>query len=125
MRWPNSLWHLHGHHSLIRWKFVIHGCCDGKIMYLKCSTNNLAETVRNLFLTAVDQNYGLWPSRICVDYGVENVLVCDEMVVRQGEGQGSYIAGSSTSNQRIERLWRDVFVHFSTTLSMLWNRQQF
>ena len=78
-------------------------------MYLKCSTNNLAETVRNLFLTAVDQNYGLWPSRICVDYGVENVLVCDEMVVRQGEGQGSYIAGSSTSNQRIERLWRDVF----------------
>ena len=112
VRWPNSLWHLDGHHSLIRWRFVIHGCCDGKsrkIMYLKCSTNNLAETVRNLFLTAVDQNYGLWPSRIRVDYGVENVLVCDEMVAKRGEGRGSYIAGSSTSNQRIERLWRDVF----------------
>ena len=27
--WPNSLWHLDGHHSLIRWRFVIHGCIDG------------------------------------------------------------------------------------------------
>ena len=44
--WPNSLWHIDGHHSLIRWKFVIHGCCDGKsrkIRYLMCSANNLAE----------------------------------------------------------------------------------
>ena len=23
--WPNSLWHLDGHHSLIRWKLVVHG----------------------------------------------------------------------------------------------------
>ena len=28
--WPNSLWHVDGHHSLIRWKFVKHGHCDGK-----------------------------------------------------------------------------------------------
>ena len=44
--WPNSLWHIDGHHSLIRWKFVIRGCCDGKsrkIRYLMCSANNLAE----------------------------------------------------------------------------------
>ena len=27
--WPNSLWHLDGHHSLIRWGLVIHGCIDG------------------------------------------------------------------------------------------------
>ena len=26
---PNSLWHVDGHHSLIRWRFVIHGCIDG------------------------------------------------------------------------------------------------
>ncbi|CAB3984915.1 hypothetical protein AC249_AIPGENE5997 [Paramuricea clavata] len=112
VRWPNSLWHIDGHHSLIRWKFVIHGCCDGKsrkIMYLKCNTNNLAETVLSLFHKAINENHGLWPSRIRVDYGVENVLVCDEMVAQQGEGRGSFIAGSSTRNQRIERLWRDVF----------------
>ena len=26
---PNSLWHIDGHHSLIRWRMVIHGCIDG------------------------------------------------------------------------------------------------
>ena len=39
----------------------------------------------------------------------ENVLVCDEMVLRRGDGRGSFIAGPSTRNQRIERLWRDVY----------------
>ncbi|KAJ3871875.1 hypothetical protein F5051DRAFT_340238, partial [Lentinula edodes] len=26
---PNALWHLDGHHKLIRWGFVIHGIIDG------------------------------------------------------------------------------------------------
>ena len=34
LRWgalvSNSLWHIDGHRALIRWKFVVHGCCDGK-----------------------------------------------------------------------------------------------
>jgi hypothetical protein len=110
--WPNSLWHIDGHHSLIRWSFVIHGCIDGKsrkIMYLSCNTNNKAETVLRLFEKAISEHDGLWPSRIRVDYGVENVLICDAMVSYRGEGRGSFIAGSSTRNQRIERLWRDVF----------------
>ena len=87
--WPNSLWHLDGHHALIRWKMVIHGCVDGysrRIMFLRCSANNLAETVLELFL---DGN--LWPSRIRVDKGVENVLVCDAMIQARGEGRGSFI----------------------------------
>ena len=108
--WPNSLWHLDGHHSLIRWKLVIHGCIDGfsrRIIFLSCSPNNRAETVLGLFLSAVERGGDLWPSR--VDYGVENVLVCGKMVQVRGEGRGSYIAGPSTHNQRIERLWRDVF----------------
>ena len=110
--WPNSLWHLDGHHSLIRWKFVIHGCIDGKsrkIMYLHCSSNNLAETVRTLFLGSIIENGNYWPSRIRVDYGVENVRVCDEMVAKRGPNRNSFLAGPSTRNQRIERLWRDVF----------------
>lgn len=26
---PNALWHIDGHHKLIRWKFVIHAGIDG------------------------------------------------------------------------------------------------
>ena len=26
---PNSLWHIDGHHKLIRWRIVTHGCIDG------------------------------------------------------------------------------------------------
>ena len=81
--WPNSLWHLDGHHSLIRWKLVIHGCVDGfsrRIIYLRCSSNNLAETVMNLFFNAVSRDGDRWPSRIRVDWGVENVLVCDKWI---------------------------------------------
>ena len=110
--WPNSLWHMDGHHSLIRWGFVIHGCIDGysrRINFLHCSTNNLATTVLSLFEDAIQRDGGLWPSRIRVDHGVENVAVCDAMVAMRGEGRGSFIAGSSCRNQRIERLWRDVF----------------
>lgn len=110
--WPNSLWHLDGHHSLIRWKLVIHGCIDGfsrRIMFLKCSNNNKAATVLNLFVCTVENDGGRWPSRIRVDHGVENVDVCEAMVQARGEGRGSFIAGPSTHNQRIERLWRDVF----------------
>ena len=60
--WPNSLWHLDGHHSLIRWSMVIHGCIDGfsrRIMFLKCSNNNLLQTVLDLFLHAIYQDNGL------------------------------------------------------------------
>ena len=110
--WPNSLWHLDGHHSLIRWGFVIHGCIDGysrRINFVHFSTNNLSSTVLSLFESAVEQDGGLWPSRIRVDFGVENTAVCDAMVAVRGEGRGSFITGSSNRNQRIERLWRDVF----------------
>ena len=77
-------------------------------MYLSCNTDK-TETVLRLFEKAINEHDGLWPSRIRVDYGVENVFICDAMVGYRGEGRGSFIAGSSTRNQRIERLWRDVF----------------
>ena len=46
--WPNSVWHLDGHHALIHWKIVIHGCIDGfsrRIMFLRCNSNNLADCI--------------------------------------------------------------------------------
>ena len=36
-------------------------------------------------------------------------MVCHFMVSQRGVGQGSHIAGPSTHNQCIERLWRDVY----------------
>ena len=109
---PRSLWHLDGNHKLIRWGFVIHGCVDGysrRIMFLNCSTNNKAATVLQLFLNAI-QNFGI-PCRIRGDQGTENIQVARYMVSHpnRGPGRGSFIAGKSCHNQRIERFWRDLF----------------
>ena len=89
--WPNSLWYLDGHHALIRWKIIIHGCIDGfsrRIMFLRCNSKDFAETVLVLFLDAIKHDENLWPSRIRVDKGVANALVCDAMVQARGrEGE--------------------------------------
>ena len=76
-------------------------------MYLTCNTNNESQTVFNDFHRAT-QEYGV-PRRVRSDKGGENVLVCYFMVGYHGPHTVSHIAGSSTHNQRIERLWRDVF----------------
>ncbi|CAB4030763.1 PREDICTED: uncharacterized protein LOC107332848, partial [Paramuricea clavata] len=107
---PNSLWHIDGHHSLITWGFVMHGCIDGYsrlICFLKCATNNRSETVERLFLQSIEKHS--WPSRIRTDHGGENVLVWQQMIAMRGENRGLVLVGSSTRNQRIERLWCDVF----------------
>ena len=87
---------------------VTHCAIDGfsrLIVFLKCSNNNRADTVYNLFLQAVGQ-YGL-PSRIRCDQGRENVRVAQHMLHHRGVERRSVLVGSSVHNQRIERLWRD------------------
>ena len=59
------------------------------------------------FRTAVDR-YGV-PFRVRDDLGVENVEIFRFMITTRGPNRGSMITGSSTHNQRVERLWRDVY----------------
>ena len=124
---PNSLWHIgfyntnvinsnciiDSHHKLVRWRIVTHGGIDGYsrlVVYLDCSNNNCSTTVYQLFLNAVS-HYQL-PSRVRSDQGLESLLVARHMIESRGSEQNSMITGSSTHNQRIERLWKDL--HQST-----------
>ena len=78
-------------------------------VYLRCSNNNRADTVLRIFLEAVN-TYGL-PSRIRCDAGGENIEVSQFLLMHllRGPGRGTVIVGKSVHNQRIERMWRDVY----------------
>ncbi|XP_062342184.1 uncharacterized protein LOC134039976 [Osmerus eperlanus] len=118
----NSLWHLDGNHKLIRWRIVIHGGIDGYsrlVVFLRASSNNRSSTVMDCFMNAVTR-YGV-PSRVRTDHGGENNAVCLFMNIFRGSGRGSALRGRSTHNQRIERLWSDLWRGLTNVYYHLFN----
>ena len=114
VEYPNSVWHMDSHHKLIRWRFITHAAVDGfsrTIVYIKCTNNNKSETVLQQFMSDIEK-YGL-PQRIRSDHGGENIEVWRYMLQAYHGDTSRVITGSSTHNERIERLWRDV--HRSVT----------
>ena len=106
---------------MFRWKLVIHGGIDGfsrAITHLQCHSNNRADTAFAEFIGAVER-FGL-PSRVRTDQGVENVDIARYMLTHpeRGVNRGSHITGRSVHNQRIERLWRDVY--YACTFKYYW-----
>jgi hypothetical protein len=92
---PNAVWHLDGHHKLIRYGIVIHGFIDGycrTILAMEAGVSNKARKVFRLFKRAI-RRYGL-PSRARGDRGGENILVAIYMIATRGINRGSFLWGS-------------------------------
>ena len=90
---------------------MTYGSIDGfsrMITSLQVTTNNLASTALAHFLKSV-KDFGI-PSRIRIDGGSEFVHIKTFMEEANGGGRGSFLVGKSVHNQRVERLWRDVFL---------------
>lgn len=108
---PHYIWHIDGNHKMNRWGLYIHGAIDGysrSCLYLECHSNNLAETVYQLFAEAVER-FNIIPTHVRSDYGTENVRVWDFMNdISDLTGSPAVFLGSSVHNQRIERFNREI-----------------
>ena len=100
---------------IFRWGFYIHGAIDGfsrLIPFLCVVIGNTAKLALTCFIKGIRRR-GL-PSRIRLDHpwldrGSEYNDCARFMEWHRGPGRGSAMRGRSVHNQRIERLWRDVF----------------
>ena len=108
VRGPHHLWHMDGHHKLIRYGLVTHGCIDGFsrfIVYLKIANSNSSTVPLQFFRNAVNE-LQTFPYRMRSDHGGGNALVADCVIYHRGPN--SHLCSSSRHNTRIERLWREV-----------------
>lgn len=107
-----------------RWGIATHGEIDGYsrlITYLMASTDNRASTVLEQFVPAC-LCFGV-PNMVRSDMGGENLMVGLFMNVVNKDKPDNIIAGRSVHNQRIERLWKDIYeqeVDFFTNFFMTW-----
>lgn len=111
---PNFIWHIDSYDKLKPYGICINGSIDGfsrRIIWLKAAhTSSDPHVIGGYFVEAMQQLGGC-PMLVRTDMGTENVVVRDIQVTLRlnGEdnraGDRSFIAGASTSNQRIESWW--------------------
>ena len=122
---PGWAWHLDGYHKLafsVGFGIVIHGCIDGfsrQIVFCRASDNNYKETVKKLFVRAI-QEKGV-PRRVCLDRGGENNDVAEIMYRLFGGEDWRVKWVSSVRNQRIERWWKDVWPNVAAEFRFLFD----
>ena len=78
MAGPHHLWHMDGHHKLIRYGLITHGCIDGNtraIIYLGFKDSNKSSVVLELFKDGVKEFQ--IPSRVRGDKGgsIHNMII--------------------------------------------------
>ncbi|XP_041835311.1 uncharacterized protein LOC121635937 [Melanotaenia boesemani] len=113
-RGPNALWHMDSYDKLKPYGIAINGCIDGfsrHIMWMEAyTTNSNPKVIADYFINTVI-SIGGCPQRLRADPGTENGHVRDmQMFLRRNHtdhhaGDGSFLYGCSTANQRIESWW--------------------
>jgi hypothetical protein len=107
---PHFVWHIDGTHKAIQpYGIILHVGVDGFsrcCVYLACCDNNRSLTVLSAFRSGVAE-YGL-PRQARSDAGGENYKVGTYMFWHHGINSRALICGKSTSNQRVERMHRDL-----------------
>lgn len=96
--------------NTFRYGIWIHGAVDGfsrKITYVRVSNCNTQKAAACHFVSAVKE-FGC-PSRIRTDHGTENNDIVRFIELVNGQNRGSSVQGTSVRNERIERLWLDVY----------------
>lgn len=89
---------------------VIHGGIDGAshyVLWCRAAFSKSREAVYAGYRVAV-RRFGR-PSRVRADHAKEFSLIKDDMETHRGFNRGSFIAGSSQNNQRIEHFWRFLY----------------
>ena len=75
--------------------------------FLRCENHNKEDTMLSFFINCVSE-FGT-PVRVRSDKGLENYKVSEYITSVRDTGKGSMLTGKICHNQRIERLWNDVY----------------
>ena len=111
---PNALWHMDSYDKLKPYGIAINGCIEGfsrYIMWMEAyTTNSDPKVIADYYISTVTRIGGC-PQRMRADRGTENGHVREmQLFLRRNHtdhhaGEGSFIYGCSTANQRIESWW--------------------